>query len=161
MGDRLIVMNEGLIEQVGTAQEIFTVPETFFVASFVGDNFIMEGAISATDGTLVTLQTEQGDFTVDTERQLPSNGSNVGFSVRADLISILERENRTADNSLSGTVEFVEYVGYVVKLRVRLDWGAEVIVKETQDVYFQRPFKEGDRVDIGWNARDAVFLTHK
>ena len=58
-------------------------------------------------------------------------------------------------------MEFVEYVGYVVKLRVRLDWGAEVIVKETQDVYFQRPFKEGDRVDIGWKAQDAVFLTHK
>jgi putative spermidine/putrescine transport system ATP-binding protein len=161
MGDRLIVMNEGLIEQVGTAPEIFTVPETFFVASFVGDNFMLEGGISATDGTLVTVQTKHGEFKVDTERALPANGSNVGFSVRADLIAVLAGENRSEDNLLSGVVEFVEYVGYVVKLRVRLDWGAEVIVKETQDVYFQRPFKEGDRVDIGWKARDAVFLKHK
>lgn len=161
MGDRLIVMNEGLIEQVGTAPEIFTVPETFFVASFVGDNFILEGEISGTDGTLVTVRTKQGEFKVDTERALPTNGSNVGFSVRADLISVLEGENISADNRLSGVIEFVEYVGYVVKLRVRLDWGDEVIVKETQDVYFQRPFKEGDRVNIGWKARDAVFLRHK
>jgi ABC-type spermidine/putrescine transport system permease subunit II len=55
MGDRLIVMNDGVIEQVGTAHEIFTAPQTFFVASFVGDNFIMQGEIASANGALVLM----------------------------------------------------------------------------------------------------------
>lgn len=159
MGDRLIVMNEGIIEQVGTAHEIFTSPTTFFVASFVGDNFILKGEISSVDGTLVTIQTERGAFKVDTKRELPERGKTVGFSVRADLISVSSESDEGFENQVKGEVDFVEYVGYVVKLRIRLDWGDEIMVKETEDVYFQRPYEEGEKVTVGWAAKDAVFLS--
>ena len=158
MGDRLIVMNDGIIEQVGTAHEIFTAPKTFFVASFVGDNFIMEGEIASANGTQVKIQTKRGEFTVDTERELSAKGERAGFSIRADLISVINATNDKVDNQVSGVVEFVEYVGYVVKLRIRLEWGPEIIVKETQEIYFQNPRKEGDKVIVGWGAQDAVFL---
>lgn len=161
MGDRLVVMNEGLIEQVGTPHQIFTVPETFFVASFVGDNFILGGEISSVDGNRVTILTPHGEFRVDTQRTLPPRGAGAGFSIRADLISLISSESDVPENRLSGVVEFVEYVGYVVKLRIRADFGDEVIVKKTQDVYFQRPYREGDRVDFGWRAENAVFLTRR
>ena len=158
MGDRLIVMNEGIIEQIGTAREIFTSPTTFFVASFVGDNLILKGEISSADGTLVTIKTERGTFKVDTERELPERGKTAGFSIRADLISVSNETGERSENQLEGVVDFIEYVGYIVKLRVRLDSGEEFIVKETEDVYFQKPYAEGDRVTVGWKAKDAVFL---
>ena len=158
MGDRLIVMNDGIIEQVGMAYEIYNSPQTFFVASFVGDNFILRGNISSVDGTLVTIQTERGTFKVDTERELPERGKTVGFSIRADLLSVLREADESTDNQLKGVVDFLEYVGYVVKLRVMLEWGDELIVKETEDVYFERPYKEDDKVRVGWKAKDAVFL---
>jgi ABC-type Fe3+/spermidine/putrescine transport system ATPase subunit len=159
MGDRLVVMNEGIIEQVGTPQEIYISPQTFFVASFVGDNFILEGEITGTNGTLVTLQTRRGSFKVNTKRPLPARGVRTGFSIRADLVSALRDGSEAYENRLAGVVDFVEYVGYLVKLRVKLEDGMEVIVKETQDIYFQKPFKEGDRVRLGWKAKDAVFLS--
>ena len=159
MGDRLVVMNEGIIEQLGTAHEIFTDPRTFFVASFVGDNFILKGEISSVDGTLVTIQTERGVFKVDSERELPKRGKTAGFSVRADLISVSSESDESFENQLHGEVDFVEYVGYVVKLRIRLDWGDEILVKETEDIYFQRPYEEGEKVTVGWAAKDAVFLS--
>jgi ABC-type Fe3+/spermidine/putrescine transport system ATPase subunit len=159
MGDRLVVMNEGIIEQVGTAHEIFTNPKTFFVASFVGDNFILKGEISSVDGTLVTIQTERGVFKVDSKRELPKRGETAGFSVRADLISVLSESGGSFANQLHGEVDFVEYVGYVVRLRIKLDWGDEIMVKETEDVYFQRPYEEGEKVTVGWAAKDAVFLS--
>lgn len=158
MGDRLIVMNEGIIEQVGTAHEIFTDPQTFFVASFVGDNFILEGEIASVNGSLVTIETKRGSFNVDTKRELPPQGERVGFCIRADLASIVNDPDDIVDNRLSGVVEFVEYVGYIVKIRIRLEWGDQIIVKQTQDVYFQKPYKEGDKVTVGWRAKDTVLL---
>jgi len=159
MGDRLVVMNDGIIEQAGTAYEIYNSPQTFFVASFVGDNFILRGDISSVDGTLVTIQTERGTFKVDTEREVPERGTPAGFSIRADLLSLLREADESMDNQLKGVVDFLEYVGYVVKLRIRLEWGDELIVKETEDVFFERPCKEGDTVTVGWKAKDAVFLS--
>jgi putative spermidine/putrescine transport system ATP-binding protein len=129
------------------------------VASFVGDNFILKGSVSSVDGTLVTIQTERGVFKVDTKRELPERGKTVGFSVRADLVSVSGDPTENFDNQLQGEVDFVEYVGYVVKLRIRLDWGDEIIVKETEDVYFQRPYDQGEKVTVRWQAKDAVFLT--
>jgi len=158
MGDRLVVMNEGIIEQIGTPQDIYIRPETFFVATFVGDNFVLRGEISSVEGTRVTIDTNVGGFKIDTQRSLPEKGEDVGFSIRADLIHILGSD-RKADNELDGIVEFVEYVGYVVKVRTRLASGDEIIIKQTQDEYFQGPPKEGDKIRLGWAADEAVLLT--
>jgi ABC-type Fe3+/spermidine/putrescine transport system ATPase subunit len=158
MGDRLVVMNEGIIEQIGTPQDIYIRPATFFVATFVGDNFVLRGEISSVEGTLVTLETNVGRFKIDTPRSLPEKGEDVGFSIRADLIHILGSAQK-ADNELDGVVEFVEYVGYVVKVRTRIESGDEIIIKQTQDEYFQSPPKEGDKIKIGWAANEAVLLT--
>ena len=158
MGDRLVVMNEGIIEQIGTPQDIYIRPETFFVATFVGDNFVVRGEIDSAESTIVNLVSDLGSFKVDTTRELPKKGEDVGFSIRADLIHILPPDKKL-DNELMGVVEFVEYVGYVVKVRTRLETGDEIIVKQTQDDYFQNPPKEGDTVRLGWAAKEAVLLT--
>jgi putative spermidine/putrescine transport system ATP-binding protein len=158
MGDRLVVMNEGIIEQIGTPQDIYIRPATFFVATFVGDNFVLRGEIESVEDTLVTLKTSIGSFKIDTRRALPSKGEDVGFSIRADLIHVL-RDGQKSDNQLIGTVEFVEYVGYVVKVRVRIESGDEIIIKQTQDEYFETPPKEEDKITLGWAANEAILLT--
>lgn len=160
MGDRLVVMNEGIIEQIGTPKDIYIRPATFFVATFVGDNFVLRGEIKSVEGTLVTIDTKIGIFKINTQRNLPEKGEEVGFSIRADLVRILG-EGEKADNELYGIVEFVEYVGYIVKVRTRLESGDEIIVKQTQDKYFERPPKEGDKVKLGWPMDEAVLLTGK
>jgi len=158
MGDRLVVMNEGIVEQIGTPQDIYIRPATFFVATFVGDNFVLMGEIESVDDTLVSLKTAIGTFKINTQRKLPKKGEDVGFSIRADLIHIL-RDDQKADNELDGIVEFIEYVGYVVKVRTRVKSGDEIIIKQTQDEYFETPSKEGDKIKIGWAANEAVLLT--
>ena len=158
MGDRLVVMNEGIIEQIGTPQDIYIRPATFFVATFVGDNFVLRGEIESVDKTVVTLKTMNGSFKINTQRSLPRKEEDVGFSIRADLINIL-RNGQKADNELDGIVEFVEYVGYIVKVRTRVESGDEIIIKQTQDEYFEAPHKEGDKIKLGWTAKEAVLLT--
>lgn len=159
MGDRLVVMNDGIIEQIGTAKEIFTSPETFFVASFVGDNLILDGKLKKAEGRMVSLDTSLGSFKVDSDRNLPQSDKRTGFSIRADLLSVRENGDSNCENQLPGTVDFVEYIGYIVKLRVILEHGIEAIVKETQDRYFEKPFAEGDKVVLSWRAKDAILLS--
>ena len=159
MGDRLVVMNDGRIEQIGTAKEIYTTPETFFVANFVGDNLILDGKIQKAEGRMVILETSLGSFKVDSDRNLPQPEKRTGFSIRADLLSVRESGDLNCENQLPGTVDFVEYIGYIVKLRVILDHGIEAIVKETQDRYFEKPFVEGDKVALSWRAKDAILLS--
>ena len=159
MGDRLVVMNKGIIEQIGTPHEIYTKPETFFVASFVGDNFILSGKIIDSQGKMVSLETEKGVFKVVTDRKLPDKNKPCGFAVRADCISIHDENSPSQENCIKGVVNFVEYVGYVVKIRVDLDGGGELIAKETQNEFFSKSVKEGDRVSVVWSAEDAVMLS--
>ena len=159
MGDRLVVMNDGIIEQVGAAKEVFTAPETFFVASFVGDNLILEGRIKGAEGTMVTMESSRGDFKVDTQRELPRPDERTGFSIRADKLTVRSNVDPGYENQISGIVDFVEYVGYIVKLRVVLDQGLEAIVKETEETYFKNPYVEGDKVVLSWRPGDAVLLT--
>ncbi len=74
------------------------------------------------------------------------------------MIHILSESEKT-DNILMGIVEFVEYVGYIVKVRVRIESGDEIIIKQTQDEYFETPPKEGDKIKLGWSADEAILLT--
>ncbi len=50
-------------------------------------------------------------------------------------------------------------MGYVVKVRTRLASGDEIIIKQTQDEYFENPPKEGDKIKLGWAMDEAVLLT--
>jgi len=168
MGDRLVVMNNGKIEQTGAPHDIYTRPATFFVAAFVGDNFILTGDIKSAESARVSILTDFGCFKVDTTQKVPVKNKQGGFSIRADLITLDTDTEQKFDNELFGVVEFVEYVGYIVKLRVRIDGinnsgqGAmvkQIIVKQNHDQYFKKQLKEGDKVKVGWAAKDAVFLT--
>ncbi|MCI4664852.1 MAG: ABC transporter ATP-binding protein [Neomegalonema sp.] len=62
MSDRIGVMNEGVIEQVGSSDEIYSHPRTAFVASFVGEANVFEGAVAAIDGQLAQIDTPAGRF---------------------------------------------------------------------------------------------------
>jgi len=157
MGDRLVVMSDGIIEQAGTPYEIYCQPETLFVAEFVGDNNIFRGRIADVDGKKATVDTDRGKFVVETEREIPEKGATAALSIRADLVSARKQEG-TGDNRLAAKVRFVEYLGFYVKLRLELEDGTEFHMKQHQDVFFTMPRKEGDSLIIEWSAKDAVLL---
>ncbi|WP_068300412.1 ABC transporter ATP-binding protein [Pararhodobacter sp. CCB-MM2] len=65
MSDRVAVMNEGRIEQVGTGDEIYSNPKTAFAATFVGEVNAIPGTIRAVDGGLVQIETALGSFSAE------------------------------------------------------------------------------------------------
>ncbi|AEH35344.1 ABC transporter ATP-binding protein [Halopiger xanaduensis] len=161
ISDRVAVMRDGRVEQVGRPQEIYREPDTRFVAEFVGDNNVFDGEIVARDGDRAQVSIDGMDAAVELAG-LPaadarSDGSGatsataaneletgrVCFCVRPGALSReLER------NRLSVTVETAEFLGEQV--RVHGCWNDVPIVLRLADVP-----DEGSELTVGFAPEDA------
>jgi ABC-type Fe3+/spermidine/putrescine transport system ATPase subunit len=112
LSDRIVVMNSGCVEQVGTPEEIYARPASLFVAGFVGQVNALPGRIvGQVDGAMV-IDTLGAPVKV-TPRPLP--GADVLVLVRPEAVRVCAPEGCAR----TGTVEEVEYRGDRIEYRVR------------------------------------------
>jgi len=161
LADVIVVMDEGVIDQAGTAREIFNKPVSGYVAEFMGGWNVFSGKVGGTDGGSAVLTDPSGVKFAVPKGDL-TNGANVGFSIRRDLIH-MTRGHDAADkpNTLAGTVHGIEYQGTWVKVTmVRKDNGEHVVANESEDEFFSNPVDFGDPVTAFWKAEDSHLLAH-
>jgi len=116
LSDRVVVMSEGHIEQIGTPSEIYNFPSTAFVASFVGTlNLVNAGVIDAASGRLSIDGQE-----VRTSKVITDAGGDgrVTLAVRPEGISLGEGDS--GSNRVHGSVEDINFLGSIVRIRIRL-----------------------------------------
>jgi putative spermidine/putrescine transport system ATP-binding protein len=115
LSDRVVVMSEGRIEQIGAPADIYNFPATRFVASFVGTlNLLSARVIEASTGRLsVAGQETRAARPVETGR----DGAEVTVAIRPEGI---ELGADGGSNRLTGTVEDVAFLGSIVRIRLRL-----------------------------------------
>jgi len=118
LSDRIAVMNKSVLEQVGTAQEIYEYPRTGFVADFIGRVNILKGKISEINENLLTVQSYCKRPLVvkpsrDGLRPLPKVEiqSDARVIVRPEKIKILKAQPSPDHNYLEGTIKEVLYKG--------------------------------------------------
>lgn len=151
MSDRIAVMNGGVIEQIGTAQEIYEHPKTKFVASFIGESNIIEASVTGIDGDLIELTAENG--------VVHAKGS--GF-VQDEMIYISIRPENTCYSfeqvenfRLRGIVKEHVYVGSIVKTVVALPNGQRL--RLNQHPHSSLP-EIGSAVTVYWDMDKAVIM---
>ena len=110
VSDRVAVMNQGRIEQVGTPMEIYKHPESMFVATFVGRTNLLQGLIQGVDGCVLT---DFGSFCRVDRSGLP-DGAPVMVSVRPEGFTASEH------GLLRGSVTSTTYTGSAVEAEVQL-----------------------------------------
>jgi len=81
VGDVIVVMNDGAIEDVGTPERVYLQPASRFTANFMGDNNLIEGKVTRVEGASVQVATALGDFTVAGSAQ---TGDAVALSLRPE-----------------------------------------------------------------------------
>ena len=115
LSDRIVVMSEGRVEQIGTPFEIYNFPRTSFVASFVGTLNILQGQVA---------DPARGKIVVDGQEVMASRGmehARVGdacsVALRPEVVSLGEAAGD--GNRMQGTVEDVNFLGSIVRIRVR------------------------------------------
>jgi putative spermidine/putrescine transport system ATP-binding protein len=121
LSDRVVVMSEGRIEQIGTPSEIYNFPSTAFVASFVGTlNLVNAGVVDAAAGRLSIDGQE-----VRTSKAVSEAGAGgrVTLAVRPEGIELGDGE--PGANRLRGTVEDINFLGSIVRIRIHLGDGAD------------------------------------
>jgi putative spermidine/putrescine transport system ATP-binding protein len=116
LSDRIVVMNNGLVEQVGSPFEIYNFPTTSFVASFVGTlNSLPAEIIDASSGR---LRVNQQEVYTTQSLQAMRNGASVRLALRPEQLRA-ERHN-DGENSLQGTVRTITFLGSVVRLNIEV-----------------------------------------
>jgi len=114
MSDRIMVMEEGHIKQIGTPQEIYNQPVNRFVANFIGETNLIEGTIQTINGQDIQVITANGHiFTGRKQQSSPTLthmiGDKVFISIRPESIHL-----GSGDNTLTGKITFVEFTGISV-----------------------------------------------
>jgi multiple sugar transport system ATP-binding protein len=144
LADRIVVLNAGRVEQVGTPREVYHNPANLFVAGFIGSPAM--NLIPATAG--------QGVLTLPWGTKLPMpravpDGA-VTLGLRPDRLSLVP----AAQAQATGQVTLVEHLGDESILHVRLEGGATLTLKAPGDV----DARLGDTVHIGFDLTNAALF---
>jgi putative spermidine/putrescine transport system ATP-binding protein len=142
VADRLVVMADGEIRQIGSQRDLYERPADRFVASFVGRSTFLDGRVIA-PGVFETT----GGLHLKCRNGAPGAAA---LALRPERLSLGAANGM--DNHLPGKVEFVSYLGAVIELHVRLSPADRVLVQLPNRG--EAPPGVGDNVEVGWH-RDA------
>lgn len=156
MASRVVIMNNGRIEQAGPAKEVYRNPVNRFVAGFVGTNNILTGRVEALDGTRALVATPAGRFaaTVPAGRGIKL-GDEVDYVVSADSIAL---GGNRQENAVSGNLVSEQFIGSVVTLFVEGGPGIELRVQKPQREVAGLDLEPGQSLTLGWDAISAYIL---
>ncbi|WP_408641650.1 ABC transporter ATP-binding protein [Solicola gregarius] len=139
MSDRVAVFNEGRIQQIGSAQDVYERPASEFVAGFVGTSNLLEGEAAR------RIVGRDGTFAVRPEK----------LEVQPDLSRPVDDGLLSADGVLTENV----YAGATTRLVVDLDVGARLTVLTQNNSRAALEATRGDRVRVAFAAQDCLALT--
>jgi ABC-type Fe3+/spermidine/putrescine transport system ATPase subunit len=145
LSDRVAVMNAGVVEQIGTPEEIYGEPRSAFVADFIGLSNFLSGRLAAIDGDLSRVEVGRRTVTARSNPEVAVD-SDVLVFVRPNDIHIAPAsgsdrdaqgsgdDGSAGDNAFGGQVEQVTYLGDRMDYRVRLD-SDDVVRVQSEDRY--------------------------
>ncbi len=168
MADRVVIMGNGDVAQVGTSREIYRSPANKFVAQFVGRNNILGGSVSSIDGDLALFDTECGQFALRIpEGKTFQLGQLINISIAADRLRLQQHSDSapankpmdTGTNQVDCTLISEEFVGAVVTLFFETKDGTELMVQVQERELDQLKVSQDTLYTLSWAANSAHLLS--
>ena len=143
MADRIVVMNHGVIEQIGTPEEIYATPASEFVAEFIGTmNFI-----NATVSGLSECEHQGGMLKVSGNSMDPNRG--VRLAIRPEDVTLLPVSESDQPNQTLGEVISAEYLGAFVRVSVQpTGWQGPLLIDASTDLAQELGVSAGSKVNL-------------
>ncbi|WP_227380315.1 ABC transporter ATP-binding protein [Haladaptatus halobius] len=157
LADKLVVMNRGRIEQVGSPLEVYDQPKTAFVGRFIGDSNLFRGELQDRDGHHVTLDTEMGSVTAVTATEAETLPSESVALVRPENI-VLGDSATTMENSFEGRLEGRTYSGEITEFTVSVPAESGEQLLEIVEHGEKTVGEMGQPISLGWNSTDALYF---
>ena len=162
MADTIAVMNAGLIEQMGSPDDLYENPGTTFVANFLGQSNLIDGTIKSRSSDLTTVDMHGITVSVPAAR-CHADGERGWVGIRPEKVLIGD-EGEALDapgNTIpGGVITDVSFVGVSTQYLVKMSWGQELQVFE-QNTGRRRIFRVGDKVELSWRPEYAFLLDHE
>ena len=175
LSDRIAVMNEGKILQIGSPSEIYDSPQSTFVADFIGTSNFIEGTVTKIDNEItevVTTSEPSFAFICRCNHDIPIN-TPVTLAIRPERIDISIEQNVNLPNTLYGVIQDESYLGTNVQYTVQTDYPTPIIVNQQMRGKGSNPinseeadtsaldtfrFRRGDTVYTQWTAENTIVL---
>ena len=155
MSDRICVMNNGLIDQIGTPEEIYEKPNTRFVADFIGETNIFEGTVQSIENDLAAIKLGD-EQTVRIKNHDFKAGDSACFAIRPEKLKLCSSPLEDT-NCLTAVLKERNYGGSFLKTVMILPNGKEITISEP--VSEKYCFTEGSKnAFINWNFDKAVVI---
>ena len=153
LSDRIAVMADGHIHQLGTPRHLYERPSSHFVADFLGTSNFLAGSLTSHASGQVEVQTDVGMLRANPpEGHLPA-GSAVELCFRPEAVTLSSSEPDRANRAI-GSVHSVLYHGTATQVQVRVLSG-ELITASVNNNEEASPFATGDRVWCSWSAQST------
>jgi spermidine/putrescine ABC transporter ATP-binding subunit len=154
LSDRIAILNQGQIVQVGAPLEVYERPLNRFAAGFLGVANFLEGRVASTTGDQARI-----DLALGGEAAAPAGnlqpGNAVLIAVRPEKIEVAAGQNGAAPNRLSGTITAAVFSGSSTTYRVAV--GQQILAVFQQNSASQR-FQPGDQVTLHWSPEHNVLV---
>ncbi|WP_417767696.1 ABC transporter ATP-binding protein [Stappia sp.] len=161
MADRIAVMDKGRIVQIATPAEIYELPNSRFVADFIGDINLMECKLTAREGDVSRLHAPVFGCDIEISQAVDAGiGDTVWFAIRPEKVRISFEEPESRVNALKGEVWDIAYLGDVSIYHTHI--ANEETVRATvanHSRVVERPMSWDDEVWLSWDADAGVVLT--
>jgi ABC-type Fe3+/spermidine/putrescine transport system ATPase subunit len=165
LSDRIVVMNQGRVEQVSPPHTLYTRPDTPFVAQFIGRNTILDGTVRDRLREQAAVETSLGRF-VGRPNGALGDAAPAKLIVPAEAIDVFDPAgtdrdaivSRYSGNVLAAKISRSEAVGHIVRLAVELPDSRMVTLEGHADKYPQGAFRGASDILIAWMPRDATVI---
>lgn len=151
MSDRIAIMHDGILDQLGTPSEIYEKPATRFVATFIGETNIFDGTVADAEDDQIRVMVENG---IVSARDITSRpGQYVTISVRPEKMKYSDKQ--MDGFTIPAVVRDYVYVGSIIKCVVELPNGNEIRIERLAGQELPVP---GATIYPYWNTEDAVVI---
>lgn len=153
MADTIAVMNQGKIEQMGSATDLYESPKTAFVANFLGQCNLIKGKVQSRAGGKAVVTAKSHTFEVPLSR-VSTESDSVLLGVRPEKLRL---DDRGANSIKECVVIDRSFIGTSTQYLVRAPWDQEIVVFEQNDEGLH-DLRVGDKVSIEWDAEHTFAL---
>jgi len=154
MSDRIVVMKKAVVEQIGTADEIYYRPASRFVADFIGETNLFEGTVVGFNGNYALINLRGITIPIPKIDSLREK-ENVYIAVRPEHTRVLIK-NDNHQLMIPGKFEERIFAGSFTKTVISISGREKVIVNETPDEMM--PLQQGQDVFVAWDPDKAVVM---
>ena len=156
MADRVVVMNQGGIEQIGSPAEIYNCPATHFVAEFVGNNNLFDGEIIQVSPNTLTVRWCQGNIQAHRSEKEHRIGEKVTVVVPADKLTTVSQPS--SQNSLKAVLRGREFMGSQVSYWFETMTGREIKMIRQESFSDSLAISMNTETTLFWKIEDTVIL---